>query len=343
MPIRSLVLAGLVSMVVALGPVDVVASETIEVDCSSGDDLGAAIEAAPSAASILIRGTCHGPILVDREIILSAVDEGAMIHSVGAGATLAVVSTADERGSRTPLVEVRGLTISGGDPAVHVDEGASLSLSDVTVRDSRGFGAVVQLRGELSLSAVSLSMNAAGGIENRGGRLRLVRSDISQNGGHGIANHEQAQTRVTDSLLSDNDGRGVWNENSATELVDSRISGNGGGVYSDGRAYLDVSGSSIIDNAAVPSGSGVYLGAPRVAIDGDVTIRKTDIARNSAAEEGGGLFMESGPRPVVLVDVLIADNRAASGGGILNEGVPLVLERVTIVGNQPDDCIGCGA
>ncbi len=121
-------------------------------------------------------------------------------------------------------------------------------------------------------------------------------------------------------------GGGIFNY-SSLRIVDSIVSGNssaygGGGVWNNGNAKLEISGSTISANSAVGDGGGVSN------VNGIMTIARTLISGNSSQSSGGGL---SNYGTLTLVDSTVSGN---SNNGIFNwGGSTLKITGSTISGN----------
>jgi hypothetical protein len=188
----------------------------------------------------------------------------------------------------------RGTRVSGQDartPFV-VNAGATLHLSDVTVRDgsTTGNGGGIRNLGTLTVDQSTVTENSAsqaygGGIYNTG-TARLTRSTVSGNTaavqGGGIDNAAGKLTLV-DSTVSGNSGLyggGIRNHGSAT-LFNSTLFGNGGfiggGVLNDPAGKVALTNVTISGNAI--SGSN---GGGGIRNEGDLRIDNTIIANHQS-------------------------------------------------------------
>ncbi len=216
-------------------------------------------------------------------------------------------------------VELRGLTLSGGDVGGSFPDdsgGAILNSENLTLTSStlsgnsadRGGGIFNTNTGTATLTSSTLSGNSAdrgGGIFN-GGTVTITSSTLSGNsayyylggGGGGIFNGGTAT--ISSSTLSGNSagryGGGISNYGTAT-ISNSTLSGNsargsapfldygsGGGIHNTGT--VTISSSTL-------SGNSAYLGGGIYNSIGTATITSSLVAGNTAASSGGEIWNNS--------------------------------------------------
>lgn len=199
------------------------------------------------------------------------------------------------------VVEISGLTLTGGDPIFTPD----------------GDGGAIRNRENLTITSSTISGNAAmvgGGISSKDGALTIAGSTISGN-------------------YADAAGGGIDSLRSTLTITDSTISENraesGGGVQSsDG--MLTITDSNISENWAEWNGGiGSY--------DTKLTITRSTIAGNETLlGEGGGIRSVSKDWPtnstLTITDSIISGNTARGGGGIASSNA-LTIIRSTISEN----------
>ncbi|HEU4571773.1 MAG TPA: right-handed parallel beta-helix repeat-containing protein [Candidatus Limnocylindrales bacterium] len=364
---RSVVLAGVALVAGALAaPVSVDAATTV-VACSSGGNLQAAIDAARPGDVLIVRGTCTGTFVVDKDLTLQG-RSGATLDGRGAGVTLTVPEGPD----RTPgaTVAVSGMRIVGGDPAGITNYGdLTVANSTVTANTGAGVKALVVPNpngaydfGSVTIRDSSVSRNVGYGISNgwaavtiegssvshntdhgvfsgSQGSVAIVSTRIAGNGGDGVYAGTQAGISIDHTTVTANAGVGIFNGNSAVSVRNSTVSYNrAGGVAARDLAYLWMSHDRVTGNAA-ENGAGIFVYAhdeTRVHID-DVTI-----SGNRARTHGGGLYLGAGV-PGTFSGLVITKNSAGvSGGGIYREpGSQTALTNLALSGNRPDNCDGC--
>ncbi len=207
------------------------------------------------------------------------------------------------------IIQRLSTTHSGG--AIYVNSNASLTLNNVTIRDSSN-----------PLGPVSIN---GGAIFSDGGLVELIDSTID---GHraefGAAIFTKGSLVVRDSTISDNeadgvgsDGGGIFFENpenrANTLLIENSTlmrnrARNGAGLYIKGAATgVNIIGSEFNSNVA-SRGGGIY------AVDSSFTLSETDI-RSNRAQFGGGINIESATSQVSLNSSLFQTNWTGDSGG----------------------------
>lgn len=353
-PAGCLLIAALAAPSVALG------ATTQTVDCRSGADLQAAIDAAPSGATLVIRGTCVGNFIIDKDLTLEGRGHHPRLTAHGSGTVLTIPAANRATGA---TVRICHLEISGGNPD-GIENWGRVTLERSTVRGNAGFG--ITNNGDFGGTTVDLLHsivrgNTGGGIWSLLGHIALDHSTVSGNSGvgavgvdglfelshsivrgngSGILASGQAVFALDQSTVRDNAGRGVTISNGSVDLVDSTVSQNkGGGIYEGVLGYLTMLRSRVIGNTA-DFGAGIYI-ASHDAGRG-VTITDSKIKGNRATTSGGGVYAEGSPGGDTFNSVVITHNAAGvSGGGMYIAGGVLGLTDVTFRHNTPDDCIGC--
>ena len=301
-----LLAAALATPAVAIGA-------TTDVDCGSGADLQAAIDAASPGDTLAISGTCVGSFTVGKELNL---------HGMGSDPTIAGGPTSTDQVLIAPEGTVSRLTISGGIGVGIWNRGGHLVLRDVTVRDNGGGG--ILLDGPLTMIRSAVLGNGSAGIQSgshAGGQPVDIRlSSVRDNGGAGIVNW--APLTLTDSTVSDNVGVGLWNLSNLSgrgqlTVIRSTISGNtGGGI--ENRWELSISESKVINNTTAGYGGGIWnrYEGELINFRGVLTMSDSKVTGNTAGIDGGGIY-NSGPPSVVTLDSVKFKN------------------------NAPNDCTGC--
>ena len=167
--------------------------------------------------------------------------------------------------------------------------------------------------------------DGGGGVFNNGGRVFIANSTIANNVADGAAGSgggifsTAGVVRANDSTISRNSaaraGGGVEVIDGRIALTDSLLNGNDAGV-----------------NVTAAPGNGGALhvtGAEAV-----VLIDGTRVTGNTAANEGGGLWNQTGSRMIVRNDSRISTNTAigdastTEGGGIYNKGQLLLTDTI---------------
>jgi hypothetical protein len=213
--------------------------------------LQAAVDAATPGDLLRVTGTCVGHTDVDRDLKIKGHE------TVAAG---------------TP-------TLSGGkaDTVLHVDEGVTVAVRELTIRDGRG-------------SKGAYPDTWGGGIGNDGTltlRSVVVRNNRSDDGG-GISN------------------RGSLTLAGHTVIKRNHAKNNGGGIDVDataGPAVLTMNGTSRIRENTAGWGGGVNL------YDGSITMNDaSEIYNNTASVSGGGISGYCGTMTGVVSGGNVHDN-----------------------------------
>lgn len=293
MSLRARLLATVSVCLVALtsiGPTAAASAETV-VDCRSGADLQAVLDAAAPGTRIGIRGRCIGAFVI-RTPDLALVGRGRRpTLSGGKGIDGPVLSVEFVAGTR--LV---GLAIANGRGFGVV--GPAMTLVDVTVRDNRSAGVVAS---------------------HDYGPARISRSRIVRNGGQGYcAIYNATDLTITDTLIKDNRECGISNTSSldikpTLVLVRSKV------VNTKGRGIrntwlLTLKDSVVRGNDAGRSsyrpgrGGAIYNAlAPFQWQGGFVTLIRSRIVGNRA-KAGGGIY-STGAGFLTRKRSIIAHNR----------------------------------
>ena len=160
--------------------------------------------------------------------------------------------------------------------------------------------------------------NGGGGIFNNGGNVFVSRSVVIGNEANGDSGSGGGALSVTGVLRFD----------------DSTISGNtasraGGGVeLIDGRGRFErttLSGNDTgINTPAAPgNGGGLHVTGQNTIVQ----FLASTVTNNSAANQGGGLWNQTGSQMLIDADTRIQSNRSSGiGGGVYNQGFVRALD-----------------
>jgi predicted outer membrane repeat protein len=314
--------------------------------------LQAAIDAAASGDTLIIKGTCFGSSDTQKDLTL----QGVSTKQFG-------VATLDGGGANDPVLTAASF------------DGTNVVINDLTITHGGGLGLFIQ--GSATLTRTIVSDNGASGMEGDYASVDVTDSTISGNGGGGIFGFRTV-VRVSGSTVSGNEGGGLGAD--FMFVSDSTVSGNGGvgvAVGVDGsllivnstisgnkrsgvglfEASLSLESSTITGNSTSGSGGGItgfhssaYLADSTVtdnsaALDGgginteDVTLMNSTVGDNTAGGKGGGIHATYS---VTLTDSTVSGNTASSGGGIFLEpgGTAVLAGTNTFFNNIPEDCVG---
>lgn len=269
----------------------------------------------------------------------------------------------------------------------------TLEVTNSSVDDNtavRAGGGIEATEGSsTTLSGGSLSENLTGAAPGNGGGLHLtgagtvdvegvvVAGNLAANEGGGLWNSAAGTMTVTSSTISNNTasgapadsgGGGLHNDGGELVVEGSVIeansadgaAGSGGGILNAGGGTVTVSGTDILDNAAVRAGGGIEAtgdgsvtsvsdvllqgnstgpgpgngGGLHLTGAGTVTVDASRVSQNTATNQGGGLWNSGTGTMTVTRTTLDGNTTAGQGGALYNVGGNLTVEGSTITGNS---------
>jgi hypothetical protein len=366
------------ALIVTLGPMSASATKSSSCSVTNTDSgqtftvLQQAVDAATSGDRLVIRGTCHGPTVIDKDLALTGTwterRGRPVLRGVRGSARTVTVTVA--KGTR---VSMRTLVISGpvalGRPRGIINHG-TLSLRDVVLRNFSAF---------MSLRPVGSAIDNRGVLRTMGATLIRLNGEL----GSALLNSGQATlggtTRVTQNsgcvrnlgVLVMNDsssiagcwapkGSGVGAENEGSLVMnDSSSIWGTGGVWNRGELTMNDE-SSIHNNLSYSymgpgAGGGVWNEGTLTMHDASSihhnSVNGPSIYRATTPARGGGVY--NAGTLVMTGDSHIDDNESKTGGnGVMGLGGGLynasggILVGVmcgpqtyaNVYGNTPDDC-----
>ncbi|MBI5585936.1 MAG: DUF11 domain-containing protein [Deltaproteobacteria bacterium] len=238
---------------------------------------------------------------------------------------------------------------------------------------------VFQIIGTVGVELIGLTItnglsDSGGGISNNGGTLSLTNSVVTSNSaaqGGGIFNGAGGTLITTGATFETNSASGnggaVYNEASFQSRGDifSTNSGiNGGGIYNAAAGNLTINQGTFLVNFSLGTGTsgggalfnnglltaetstfiqnGTFNGGHGGALfqDSSQTAQLTNvtIGENTAEGNGGGIYVNAGE--LVLVNVTLNLNSAASGGGLFNNAGQASLLNTILADSTGDNCSG---
>ncbi|WP_231612458.1 beta strand repeat-containing protein [Novipirellula galeiformis] len=235
----------------------------------------------------------------------------------------------------------------GNGGGLHVSGDGTVNVTGGTVSGNRAAlegGGLWNDSGTMTIDGTTISGNTASGdaADDGGG-------GIFNNGGTLIINGGAVSMNVADG--SSGSGGGILNLGGSTTVTNSEISGNtanraGGGIETTSGSTVTLDGVTLDTNSAgVDIGVGATPapgngGGLHVSGDGTVTVTGGTVSGNVAAQEGGGLWNDSGLMTIsgtsLLGNTANAGNNTNNdqgGGGIFNNGGTLAISGATIRGN----------
>jgi hypothetical protein len=181
---------------------------------------------------------------------------------------------------------------------------------------------------------------AAGDVVSLGGLI--ITGGISQSGG-GISN-ESADVVVQNSTIAGNrvlgNGGAIYNDSGSLTISNSTISGNetdgidssGGGIHT-GTGALSLTNSTISGNRSTGingDGGGISTSS------GDITLNSVTITNNSAANAGGGIFVDgSAADPLLSINnTIIAANNSVTSADVQFDSSGAIDINFSLIGDN---------
>ena len=247
-----------------------------------------------------------------------------------------------------------------------------IDSNDVVGAPGNGGGIHVGSDGDLTVLRTSFSNNTAtgegGALWNGSGSMDINEVTITDNSASGAA--------------ADQGGGGIYNEAGILDIYDRTVisgnsatgaAGSGGGILSAG-TLVEVRESTVSNNSASRAGGGVEIavgdfnstntdydgnttgnapgngGAFHItAMSGSVSFLGGSVTNNTAANEGGGIWNQSGVSMTIdnvsimsnmVANDSVAEGQLLAGGGVYNNGGFLTVTSSTIDTNM---VVGDGA
>jgi parallel beta-helix repeat protein len=304
---------------------------TITVDCGSDGSIAQALTG--GAARIVVRGTCAGPVVIDRDDVFLAADPtGGSLHGTDPDANVVLVT-----GHR---VTIEGLMITGGRNGIAGVGASNLTVRDVAVQASGGNGIVYASGSSGTIDRCTIQGNTRTGIVVDGSWARITNCTIQNNaGGISVINGGSAVIGITNrsvaagNTIRQNTGSGINVLFGAIATVAmNTITQNTGIGISILNATATISGGNTITGN--PFG-GVVATASRVSL-GDAGTGLTtvnQVSENGSAGLTGGVFAGVGTS-MLIRDAQIQANSAA--GLIISLHSQVQMTGTTIRNNASD-------
>ena len=264
------------------------------------------------------------------------------------------------------------LTSPGNGGGIHLGGESSMTVQRCTLTGNLAGaegGAIWNGTGSLSIRDTEIDGNTAsgddadqggGGLYNDGGTIRLIdnvtitnnTADGTAGSGGGILNNIGGTLFVFGSTIDKNTanraGGGIEDASGAGSMfymrgnsVDTNsvaaAPGNGGGIHIGGDGRLTFSRGTVNANTAAAEGGGVWLGSGGLFVYAS-TIDGNTASGDDADQGGGGIYSDGGGRVNVIAGSVISNNTAdgasGSGGGVFNNtGASLRLSDTDLTAN----------
>ncbi len=284
-----------------------------------------------NGASPVIRNT----VIADNRTDPYNANIGGGIHIAQGGATIEgsrIGSTTATGGNHAEYgAGIYALTAAGG-PYNLIIRNSTISHNTISNGNAGAGINLTDFHGTVEISdstvANNVTSNLGGGIYLTGNTATVTLTNVT----------------VSGNTSTGADGGGIYTRSPIT-IEDSVISGNGVPSYKSGAgiflsgaaAALEMEGSTVTGHSG-SSGAGLYMIGSTAAIP--LSIRNSTISSNTAAANGGALYLVSMTNPAILDGVTIRDNSAQHGGGIFNNGTRLIITDSTIQNNSASQNAG---
>jgi parallel beta-helix repeat protein len=233
----------MILVVLALALVSSIAgAATINVTCTDPGDLQAAVNLAQPFDTLLVSGTCTGPVLSvgpgKNGLVLDGQGQAVIqdLRDPPAGAVAISVSGA----SQVVITNFAGITTNTTDgTGIYVAEGASVRINNNTISGNQD-GVEVKASAAARIVNNTITGNSSAGIlvsETASARIGInainllnptVYPNTIQGNGVGIMVWRGASARIISNTISNNTGSGVdVRGGSSAELASNTIAGNG--------------------------------------------------------------------------------------------------------------------
>ena len=333
---------------------------TLSVNCDTGGNLEARIQASSTGSTILVKGTCIGNFTIAGKALTIKGNPTATLDGDDAFRPLGINSPGK-------VVHLVGLTVTGG--VAQFGAGIfsiadGLTLDRVTVKDNLATsssapatGGGIFAAGNLTLTDSTVSGNRArttdGGGEANGGGIATTGGDLT------ITHSKVTGNRATADLSSgDSDaaGGGIFLSSGELTMKGTTVAANrvvasgpgpvsaiGGGVYTQFAPPTDsVNDSVITGNAATASSAGQATAAGGGIHDTRLHVTASTVSNNLAVASGSSVLVQGGglgAEGVTLTRSTVSGNRArgastssdanTQGGGIAAEGVAITASTIS--------------
>ncbi len=332
--------------------------------CGDRIPLQAVIDFAPANDTILLSGTCSGPIVINRKNITLESRADAVIDGGGKD-TISVTGPV--------RLSLTGITVQHGNNGINATAGAQLILTNTQVVGNTSNGILLAAASSATLAGVATNSNGVSGLDAEGSSAVIVKGayQSNNNGVFGVNINGsssftlfQSQVSVSGNTLGIQIGTsaGAFISDPATSVTASNnvttgltivsgahmvdfggtitVSNNGiHGVSVDSKAGLDLDAAGTL-NASANAQDGVHLEETSVltmfntpafsGAPGTTTINTHD-------NGGNGLNILTGSNFNVIHQAMLDSKNNMLNGVHVDDGSSITLIGSTVTGNSAPD------
>jgi parallel beta-helix repeat protein len=245
-------------------------SNSVTVDCSSGQTISQALQQIPGdPLTITVKGTCNENVVIIR-------DDVTLIGDPSGGGINGIDPNSDTINVRASRTVINGLTVTGKRSGINVGGGAT--IQNCTIQNTGRIGIVFYHGGHGTVDQCVIQANESYGIYIEGASATVTNSTISSNATGIMVQFGGARIGITDrsqyagNTISNNQGDGIHISHSGSASIGGNtINGNGININSVYGPYgihiLDASANLVGNNTITGnSGSGVFAEGSHVYI-----------------------------------------------------------------------------
>lgn len=257
---------------------------TLHVDCSHGQSLQTAVTFALPGSTIAVKGNCMGPISIITPGL--TIDGGGTAAILGAGRDAVTINGAAR-------VTLTGIAVRSGNNGVVAENGAGVTLLNVTISANAFTGVLAQANSAATLSGGSSSGNGLYGIDVESTSSLNIRGAYAStgNGVFGLqVNNGSSVNLAGGSLAASSNAVGVQLGTGSAGFLDGASSLSASNNFAIGLTM--VSGSHMVDFGGTISANG--NGLQGIALDSKSGLDLDAGAQAQANGNGGdGVHLEA--------------------------------------------------
>ncbi|HTX77350.1 MAG TPA: right-handed parallel beta-helix repeat-containing protein [Terracidiphilus sp.] len=272
---------------------------SIPVNCTRGESLARAVQFAFPGTTLLVKGTCQGPIVIQTSGLTLNGGGSATINGGGKDAVTIIGAH---------HVTLSGISVMGGKNGVVAEGNAQVSLQAVTVSGGAATGLLVEDNSSAILNNAVISSNALDGVDVESS------SSLTVNGSNIIAGN-------TVFGLDINNGSSLTLTGASLSVTGNSVGvqvGTNASAFEDGASTLSATGNGAIGLTMVSGGHMVDFGGA-ITADGNGL-------QGIALDSKAGLDLDAGSQ-------VEADNNSGDGVHLEMHSVMTIFNTPAFSGN----------